>query len=101
MILSSKNSKCEQVVMRKLNFISSEGSGLPQIMTTKELAEYLKLHEVTIGKHAAEGKIPARRVGRAWSFDKKTIDKWIAGGNIDRKTGGEHRGKAPKKNPER
>ena len=57
---------------------------MAQIMTTKELAEYLKLHEVTIGKHAAEGKIPARRVGRAWRFDKETIDKWIAGGRTDR-----------------
>ena len=62
------------------NFISSEDSGLAQIMTTKELAEYLKLHEVTIGNHAAEGKIPAIRVGKVWRFDKEVIDKWIAGG---------------------
>lgn len=70
------------------NFFSSEDSGLEQIMTTKELAEYLKLHEVTIGKRAAEGKIPAVRIGRVWRFDKKAIDKWIARGKIDRRTDG-------------
>jgi PTS system nitrogen regulatory IIA component len=57
---------------------------LAQIMTTKELAEYLKLHEVTIGKHAAEGTIPAIRVGSVWRFNKKAIDRWIAEGSTDR-----------------
>lgn len=50
-------------------------------MTTKELAKYLRLHEITICKHAAEGKIPAVRVGRVWRFDKEAIDKWISEGH--------------------
>ena len=49
-------------------------------MTTKELAKYLRLHEITICKHAAEGKIPAVRVGKVWRFDKEAIDKWISKG---------------------
>jgi excisionase family DNA binding protein len=53
---------------------------MPLIMTTKELAKYLKLHEITICKYAAEGKIPAIRIGRVWRFDKEAIDKWISGG---------------------
>ena len=53
---------------------------MPEIMTTKELAKYLKLHEITICKYAAEGKIPAIRIGRVWRFDKEAIDKWISGG---------------------
>lgn len=52
---------------------------MPQIMTTRELAEYLKLHEITVCKYAAEGKIPAIRIGRVWRFDKNAIDDWIAG----------------------
>ena len=28
---------------------------MPEIMTTQELAKYLKLHEITIYKHAGEG----------------------------------------------
>jgi len=53
---------------------------MPEIMTTREIAKYLKLHEITICKYAAEGKIPAVRIGRVWRFDKETIDKWISGG---------------------
>ena len=53
---------------------------MPEIMTTKEVAKYLKLHEITICKYAAEGKIPAIRIGRVWRFDKEAIDRWISGG---------------------
>jgi excisionase family DNA binding protein len=53
---------------------------MPHIMTTKELAKYLKLHEITICKYAAEGRIPAIRIGRVWRFDKDAIDKWIGEG---------------------
>jgi excisionase family DNA binding protein len=49
-------------------------------MTTKELAKYLKLHEITICKYAVEGRIPAIRIGRVWRFDKDAIDKWIGEG---------------------
>jgi PTS system nitrogen regulatory IIA component len=53
---------------------------MPEIMTTKEIARYLKLHEITICKYAAEGQIPAIRIGRSWRFDKERIDKWISEG---------------------
>ena len=46
-------------------------------MTTRELAGYLKLHEITICKYAANGQIPAIRIGRVWRFDKEAIDEWI------------------------
>ena len=53
---------------------------MPEIMTTKEIAEYLRLHPITICKYAAEGQIPAIRIGRVWRFDKEAIDKWISEG---------------------
>lgn len=53
---------------------------MAEIMTTKELAKYLKLHEITIGKYAARGEIPAIRIGRVWRFDKEAIDNWIKQG---------------------
>jgi excisionase family DNA binding protein len=52
---------------------------LAKIMTTKEVSEYLKLHEITICKYAAQGKIPAIRIGWVWRFDKDVIDRWIGG----------------------
>jgi excisionase family DNA binding protein len=53
---------------------------LAQIMTTREVAEYLKLHEITIINHAAKGIIPGIKIGSRWRFDKQAIDKWISGG---------------------
>jgi excisionase family DNA binding protein len=53
---------------------------MPQILTTKEVADYLKLHEVTICKYAGEGVIPAIKIGGVWRFEKEALDKWIARG---------------------
>jgi excisionase family DNA binding protein len=53
---------------------------MAQIMTTKEMAKYLKLHQITICKLSKEGKIPATRIGWVWRFEKEAIDAWIAGG---------------------
>jgi excisionase family DNA binding protein len=55
---------------------------MPDIMTAKELAKYLKLHGITVCKYATEGKIPAVRIGRMWRFDKDAIDRWIAEGTV-------------------
>ena len=48
-----------------------------QILTTQELAEYLKLTEVTIYKYANEGKIPGTKIGSRWRFDKDKIDELL------------------------
>jgi len=53
---------------------------LAQIMTTKEMAKYLRLHQITICKLSKEGKIPGIQIGRVWRFDKERIDDWIAKG---------------------
>jgi excisionase family DNA binding protein len=53
---------------------------MAQIITTKEIAKYLKLHEITIAKLAKKGKIPSIRIGGVWRFDKELIDEWIAKG---------------------
>ena len=47
------------------------------IMTIREVADYLKLTEKTAYRLAAEGKIPGFKVGGSWRFRKSEIDKWI------------------------
>ena len=47
------------------------------IMTIREVAEYLKLNEKTAYRHAAAGKIPGFKIGGAWRFRRGEIDKWI------------------------
>ena len=53
---------------------------MAKLLSTKELAEYLKLTEVTIYKYANEGKIPGIKVGSRWRFDKDKIDEGLRRG---------------------
>lgn len=48
-----------------------------EIMTTSEVAQYLRLAEATIYKLAQAGEIPAVKVGRTWRFKKDLIDEWF------------------------
>ncbi len=48
-----------------------------EIMTAKEVAEYLSIHPLTVHKYAREGKIPAFKIGTDWRFHKKYMERWI------------------------
>jgi excisionase family DNA binding protein len=50
---------------------------MSEINTTREVAKYLSLHEITICKYAAQGRIPAIRIGKLWRFDKKAVDRVV------------------------
>ena len=68
-------------VSKKMKFMGlAKEPILAQIMTTREVAKYLKLHEITIINHAAKGIIPGIKIGSRWRFYKQAIDKWISGG---------------------
>ena len=49
-----------------------------QILTTKEVAEYLKVNERTVYRMASAGKIPGFKVGASWRFKREEIDQWIS-----------------------
>ena len=48
-----------------------------EILTLKEVAQYLKLAEKTAYRLAAEGKLPGFKVGGSWRFRKSDIGAWI------------------------
>lgn len=48
-----------------------------QILTIKEVADFLKLTEKTAYRLAAEGKLPGFKVGGSWRFKQSDIDAWI------------------------
>lgn len=48
-----------------------------EILTAKEVADYLNIHPLTVHKFAREGKIPAFKIGTDWRFHKKYIEMWI------------------------
>jgi len=48
-----------------------------EILTLKEVAEYLKLAEKTAYRLAAEGKLPGFKVGGSWRFKQQDVAAWI------------------------
>jgi excisionase family DNA binding protein len=49
----------------------------PDVLTVAEAAKYLRLSKKQIDNLAAEGTIPARRVGETWRFLKSALDDWL------------------------
>lgn len=47
------------------------------VMDIHECAEYLGISPDTLYKYAAEGFIPAFKLGNRWRFYKARIDKWM------------------------
>ena len=48
------------------------------IMTTAEVADYLRVHPATVYKLLRRHDIPAIKVGSDWRFNKHELDKWLA-----------------------
>jgi PTS system nitrogen regulatory IIA component len=47
------------------------------LLTTRELAAYLRLNERTILKLASHGELPGVRLGNQWRFRRAVIDTWL------------------------
>lgn len=48
-----------------------------EILTIRQVADYLKVTERTIYRLAGAKKIPAFKVGGTWRFSRADIDNWI------------------------
>ncbi|WP_243109340.1 helix-turn-helix domain-containing protein [Anaerophilus nitritogenes] len=48
-----------------------------EIMTVSEVAEYLKISEVTTYKCVQEGKIPGFKIGRHWRIKRSDLVEFI------------------------
>ena len=59
------------------------------IMTVREVAEYLKVKERTIYRLVANGRIPAFKVGGSWRFRKAEINRWTESNTIGPDDAGE------------
>lgn len=55
-----------------------------EIMTVKQVAEYLQMDEHTIYKLARSGQIPSIKIAGQWRFKKEVIDKWISDESLER-----------------
>lgn len=47
------------------------------LLTTEQIAQYLKVDKFTVYRLVTQKKMPAFKVGSQWRFKKKMIDKWL------------------------
>jgi excisionase family DNA binding protein len=47
------------------------------LLTTQQVAHYLKVDKFTIYRLVGLKKLPAFKVGNQWRFSKKMIDRWL------------------------
>ena len=65
------------LVSSKSTITMSKSTSEGQILTIKQVAEYLKVTERTIYRLSAAKQIPAFKVGGSWRFSRIDIDSWI------------------------
>lgn len=53
---------------------------MSEVLTTREAATFLKVHEKTLCRLARRGKIPGNKVGGEWRFMKNDLVRWIQNG---------------------
>jgi len=47
------------------------------LLTTEQVARYLKVDKFTVYRLVMQRKIPAFKVGGQWRYKKKLIDAWL------------------------
>ncbi len=49
-----------------------------KILTTKEVAGYLRCHPTTVYRMVREHKLPCFRIGADYRFEESAIEQWVA-----------------------
>ncbi len=57
-----------------------------EIMTFKQVADYLQMDEHTVYKLALSGQIPSLKIAGQWRFKKDVNDKWISEESLEKIT---------------
>jgi excisionase family DNA binding protein len=47
------------------------------VMTIKDVAQYLRISEAKVYELARTGSIPALRIGKSWRFQKDLLKQWV------------------------
>ena len=50
--------------------------GLPEILTVKEVSEFLRIHPSTVYKLLHMQKLPGFRIGGDWRFSAEALSRW-------------------------
>jgi len=49
----------------------------PEVMTVRQVAEYLQIDAQSIYKMAKRDKIPCAKIAGQWRFKKAILDEWL------------------------
>ena len=50
---------------------------MEQLLTTREIADKLKLNVETVRRKLRAGDIPARKIGRLWRVDDTELQRYV------------------------
>jgi len=50
---------------------------LPEIVTVKQLAEFLQISEITVKRAIKNGDLEAFKAGRDWRIEKEAVMRWV------------------------
>ncbi|MEW6752125.1 MAG: helix-turn-helix transcriptional regulator [Candidatus Latescibacterota bacterium] len=60
---------------------------MPEYLTTREVAQYLRLNEKKVYDLVSRGQLPAARVSGKWLFPRHLVDEWVAHHTLHPSTG--------------
>ncbi len=55
----------------------------PIILTLEQAAEMLQLSARTVQRLVSKGKMPGRRIGGQWRFDRDQLREWVCGADVE------------------
>jgi len=50
----------------------------PEVMDAEQAAEFLQIEEAVVVEMAEAGKLPGRKLGRAWRFSRAALVAWLS-----------------------
>jgi excisionase family DNA binding protein len=53
------------------------GSRSMDLLTTKEVARYLRVNEYTVYRWLSQKKLPAYKVGAQWRINRTALNNWL------------------------
>ena len=61
----------------KPNALRRVSDGFREVMDIRQAAEYLGIAADTLYQYAAEGLLPAFKLGNRWRFKRSRLDEWM------------------------
>jgi len=55
-----------------------------ELMTIKEVADFLRISTISAYSWVRDGKLPAIRIGKEWRVRSRDLDEWLEGRRISK-----------------